>query len=742
MHPDFWVKDPQFVYSCASKQVREQYPNLLDQKLVEEYKNGNTELIFRKFDLTLPIWSNEPFTPYFHSDENYQYNHYKDQVFVRLPYTNFPWVPLESFRSNDKVLEDIFFDMAGILDFDEWTHELYSKLKEEGAQSSGRHFILAAKKATELIPDDPNNWWNYGTALELYGKKEQAKEMYKKAAELTPNNYVIRKILGEQFKGLKEGDVEVLKEIESITGKEFIEVNKIRNNTKMGFTTKNEEITGISLYNMELSELTDSIGEFESLETLNLAYNKLTTLPKTIENLESLKILDLSKNSLKVLPESLFRLNTLESLNLRNNKISLVPEFIEKLVRLKELNLSLNRIVSLPDNIGNLLSLEVLKLGNNNLSTLPESIRKLQSLQLLSLKSNEISEFPDLITDLKSLLKLFLESNKINKLPDSIRNLKSLEELYLNKNQVKKLPETIKELSSLKILNLYDNEISDLPLAIIKVPHLKKLNLSKNNLPPKINKIYNQKTLELTRGFINDPKETFNKLSKLINTLGSSNKKPNEQNLIKFKGVKIIENEVNVLKEFEKLLGGDLRVYEKEEIDDIISIDMEYLSIKIKINSVIFLDLHSANSIKTLPDSLGKLSSLETLLLSGNNIKTIPKSIENLESLKILDLSHNNLKVLPESIINLKSLKTLFLNGNNLSTLPESIGYLPSLKRLSLALNNLKILPDSFLSNCFKLNLKHLYIGGNPLDTKLFGNTPTKKILKTLKKYGVKIYKK
>ncbi len=58
---------------------------------------------------------------------------------------------------------------------------------------------MECKRTTELLPEDPENWWNYGVSLRLARRIDQAIEAFKKAAELTPSNPRIWRILGETY---------------------------------------------------------------------------------------------------------------------------------------------------------------------------------------------------------------------------------------------------------------------------------------------------------------------------------------------------------------------------------------------------------------------------------------------------------------------------------------------------------------------------------------------------------------
>ena len=140
-------------------------------------------------------------------------------------------------------------------------------------------------------------------------------------------------------------------------------------------------------------------------------------------------------------------------------------------------------------------------------------------------------------------------------------------------------------------------------------------------------------------------------------------------------------------------------------------IDWERFGIIYKNNNIVELCIYD-KYLKDLPESFGKLTSLQILDLNQNQLAKLPKSIIQLKSLQKLDLSKNRLKNLPESFGQLPSLQTLNLSSNRLTTLPESFGQLPSLQILNLSSNRLTTLPESF---GLLILLKHLDLNNNQL---------------------------
>lgn len=112
------------------------------------------------------------------------------------------------------------------------------------------------------------------------------------------------------------------------------------------------------------------------------------------------------------------------------------------------------------------------------------------------------------------------------------------------------------------------------------------------------------------------------------------------------------------------------------------------------------LDL-TGSDVDTLPDALGNLKNLETLVLhTFENLEELPESIGNLKTLTSLEIHTSpELKSLPESIGNLTSLKNLQVKDSGLVELPESIGNLHALQRIMLnKCEQLRAIPESFVN--------------------------------------------
>jgi len=103
------------------------------------------------------------------------------------------------------------------------------------------------------------------------------------------------------------------------------------------------------------------------------------------------------------------------------------------------------------------------------------------------------------------------------------------------------------------------------------------------------------------------------------------------------------------------------------------------------------------NEVSFVPPEIGRLASLETVILANNRLTKLPEQFGLLVQLKTLDLGHNQIAELPGSFANLENLSDyLYLHDNRLQTLPEGIfERLTKLRYLNLSDNPLQHLPES-----------------------------------------------
>lgn len=103
-----------------------------------------------------------------------------------------------------------------------------------------------------------------------------------------------------------------------------------------------------------------------------------------------------------------------------------------------------------------------------------------------------------------------------------------------------------------------------------------------------------------------------------------------------------------------------------------------------------------ARPLRSLPDTLGRLAGLKTLILSNNALEALPDCFASLPSLKVFEAAFNNLTSLPPSFSKLTNLETLLLAHNKLSSCAPLAGC-ANLASLTLDANVLTSLDDAKL---------------------------------------------
>lgn len=116
--------------------------------------------------------------------------------------------------------------------------------------------------------------------------------------------------------------------------------------------------------NNHLTELPDSIGYMQSLETLDLSTNELKSLPDTIGYLANLIDLDLSFNDLTTLTPCISYLEKLKTLSIAHNQLDHLTHHISGLTHLISLDLTNNPLTVLPAEISKLPFLRRIRLDN------------------------------------------------------------------------------------------------------------------------------------------------------------------------------------------------------------------------------------------------------------------------------------------------------------------------------------------------------------------------------------------
>lgn len=190
--------------------------------------------------------------------------------------------------------------------------------------------------------------------------------------------------------------------------------------------------TTLSLSNLGLSRLPESLRALTWLQTLILPYNNLTHLPDWLGELSELRELHLRYTRLKTIPDSLCQLSKLQKLYISGGSASAAHE-----------------------TIGYLVNLQNLDIAHLELTQVPEWVSRLRKLKSLDLSGNRLTELPKWIGSLKLITSLNIRSNRLQTLPFSLKKL-NLRSLDVTGNPDLRLPaEIVEHDDATKILNYY-----------------------------------------------------------------------------------------------------------------------------------------------------------------------------------------------------------------------------------------------------------------------------------------------
>uniref|UniRef100_A0A5F9CHN8 Leucine-rich repeat protein SHOC-2 n=1 Tax=Oryctolagus cuniculus TaxID=9986 RepID=A0A5F9CHN8_RABIT len=315
--------------------------------------------------------------------------------------------------------------------------------------------------------------------------------------------------------------------------------------------------------------------------------------------------LNLSGRNLSEVPQCVWRINVDVPEEANQNLSFSTSERWWEQTDLTKLIISNNKLQSLADDLRLLPALTVLDIHDNQLTTLPSAIRELENLQKLNVSHNKLKILPEEITNLRNLKSLYLQHNELAVIPEGFEQLSSLEDLDLSNNRLTTISAGFSSLSGLVRINLSSNHLKSLPAEISRMKKLRHLDCSSNlleSIPPELAGMESLELLYLRR----------NKLRFL----------PEFPSCKLLKELHVGENQI-------EMLAAD---------------HLKHLS------SILVLELRD-NKLKSVPDEISLLQSLERLDLSNNDISSLPYSLGNLH-LKFLALEGNPLRTIRREIIN------------------------------------------------------------------------------------------
>ena len=178
------------------------------------------------------------------------------------------------------------------------------------------------------------------------------------------------------------------------------------------------------------------------IEVLSLTNAGLDRIPSSVKRCKHLKRLNLEGNHIKHIPRWLTSLDSLEEINLNFNKLNLKKRDIRRMSKVEDVLLAGNGIKKLPDNVG-MLRCESLNLSKNQLSSLPKSFAELKQARYLIFYDNAFESIPEELNGFKNLKHLDFYKNKITEIPDFIGDMDNLQQLFLSFNKIEEIPDTL-----------------------------------------------------------------------------------------------------------------------------------------------------------------------------------------------------------------------------------------------------------------------------------------------------------
>ena len=315
-------------------------------------------------------------------------------------------------------------------------------------------------------------------------------------------NFTIIFILLFFFSGCNKSTGVVEDEIEYIAEHKLFIENLLELNTELNSDTLDARITKISviideteyyrisiisLKNLGLSNLPESISYLDSLITLDISNNQLSDLPETICSLDVIDGANFLFDDNHLCDASALPPCILEIINFTEQKCDVAYEeddfqFIQELIVANKIDTNdVNAVNAIYDNVhwtttenknvfGQfILRIEKIEWDNKNISTIPHTIGFLDSLNWLELENNIIDTIPGNISQLSKLEYFQAYSNGLKSLPEGLGQLANLKQLLIQDNLLDTLSFDFSKLTSLSEFWVEDNNLTSLPPSLCEL---------------------------------------------------------------------------------------------------------------------------------------------------------------------------------------------------------------------------------------------------------------------------------
>ena len=251
--------------------------------------------------------------------------------------------------------------------------------------------------------------------------------------------------------------------------------------------TEYYRISKVSLNNLGLSNLPESISYLDSLITLNISNNQLSDLPETICSLDVIDGANFLFNDNHLCDASALPPCILEIINFTEQKCDVAYEeddfqFIQELIVANKIDTNdVNAVNAIYDNVHwittenknefdqFILRIEKIEWDEKNISTIPHTIGFLDSLNWLELENNIIDTIPGNISQLSKLEYFQAYSNGLKSLPEGLGQLANLKELHIQDNLLDTLAFDFSKLTSLSEFWVEDNNLTSLPPSLCEL---------------------------------------------------------------------------------------------------------------------------------------------------------------------------------------------------------------------------------------------------------------------------------
>ncbi|XP_062028807.1 receptor-like protein EIX2 [Rosa rugosa] len=534
-------------------------------------------------------------------------------------------------------------------------------------------------------------------------------------------------------------------------------------------------------------EISPSLLELPYLNYLDLSYNDFggMMIPKFIGSLSQLKELKLTAADFSgPVPPQLGNLSNLHTLDLSYNDFGgmIIPKFIGSLSQLKELKLAAADFSGpVPPQLGNLSNLHTLDLSYNDFEgmMIPKFIGSLSQLKELKLAyANFSGPVPPQLGNLSNLHTLDLCGTKVVSSENlewlsHLSSLRYLKMSWLNLSEAVNWPQSLSKLTLLTELQLSSCDLPDVNLRSLSFINsstsLQLLDLSLNHLNSSIfywiaNVSSNFVHIGLSSNNLKGPiPDVFTSMLSLVTLDLSWNKLEGGipkgfQNLCSLESLGLAVNQLSEnIEDSVKTLSCAENTLETLDLSD--NLFWGSLPDLARFSKLRELYLFSNQLNGSVPESVGQLSSLETLLLSGNSLSGVITEAHflNLSRLQSLAISNNHFSInlssdwnppfqldwlemssckvgpaFPKWILTQTNLTDLYLSNTGLSgSLPNKFwdlfsgldwldlsmnqihGKLPNLSSTSLGLLNLSSNLFSGALPSFSPMLRDLYLSNN-----------------------------